>query len=152
MTLLERFAEKVLIGDDCWEWTAGKYASGYGSIYDGNGRAEYAHRVAYGLFVGEIPESMCVLHRCDNPGCVKPGHLFLGTQADNMRDMNGKGRGVVPDIRGERHGQAKLSSENVRSIRYLVNAGFTQVEIATLYGVSQSMVSLIVCGKKWVSV
>lgn len=85
------FFHKITMGDGCWEWTAGADRKGYGTITVG-GRKVGAHRFSYRLFVGE-PGELFVLHRCDNPICVRPDHLFLGTHADNMRDMRSKGRG-----------------------------------------------------------
>ena len=88
--LEERFWSKVLFGDGCWEWTAGKNNYGYGrlSIED---KMQGAHRVSWMLTHGEMPE-LYVLHHCDNRSCVRPDHLFLGTQTDNMRDRDAKGR------------------------------------------------------------
>ena len=95
-SLFFRFWDKVTIGDDCWEWQAYRIPppSGYGQFGMGGrrGRMHPAHRVAWLLWHGTIPEGMRVLHRCDNPPCVRPDHLFLGTQADNVRDMHQKGR------------------------------------------------------------
>lgn len=92
-TLEERFWEKVNrgTGDDCWEWQAGKTTAGYGQI-GSCGRKLYAHRVSYELHKGPIPEGMVVMHSCDNPGCVNPAHLSVGTLADNNADMTAKGR------------------------------------------------------------
>lgn len=79
---------------DCWEWVGAVNNKGYGYIHAKVGRF-LAHRVSYELEYGPIPEGMCVLHKCDNPRCVRPSHLFLGTIADNNRDMMAKGRHVV---------------------------------------------------------
>lgn len=90
-TLKERFEEKFYVTPGCWEWTATKSAKGYGQI-----RWKYepmiASRVAYALYVGPIPDGLLVRHKCDNPGCVNPEHLELGTSADNSADMVKRGR------------------------------------------------------------
>jgi hypothetical protein len=86
---IEEFWSLVQKGkrDECWLWQAGHFTHGYGSY-----RQDYAHRIAWRLRYGPIPEGMCVLHRCDVMGCCNPRHLFLGTQADNLADMRAKGR------------------------------------------------------------
>lgn len=90
-TVEERFWAAVDTTGDCWLWTASKAGNGYGKIMV-NGRRIGSHRLSYILHYGEIPEGLHVLHTCDNPLCVKPAHLFLGTHADNMRDASQKGR------------------------------------------------------------
>lgn len=94
-SLEERFWDHILIGETCWAWTGGKDSFGYGKLWRGLGKTgrALAHRVSWELFYGPIPPGLQVLHRCDNPFCVCPGHLFLGTQKDNMVDMVFKGRG-----------------------------------------------------------
>ena len=95
MTLTERLERFTVRGPGCWGWI-GATSSGYGRLGRG-GRGEglvYAHRLSWELRNGPIPEGMCVLHRCDNPPCSNPDHLFLGTKADNNRDMSVKGRHV----------------------------------------------------------
>jgi hypothetical protein len=91
----ERFWSKVNIPSlyACWEWTASKQRRGYGR-FKLNSKPEKAHRIAWSLVNGKIPEGMCILHKCDNPPCVNPLHLFLGTHADNMKDMRQKNRFV----------------------------------------------------------
>lgn len=91
---MKRFWDKVKIAgpNDCWEWQAGKDKNGYGSFRIGKGSMKRAPRVAWELKNGPIPNGMVVCHVCDYPACVNPGHLFLGTHGDNMRDMRKKGR------------------------------------------------------------
>jgi len=89
--LAERFHEKVRFGRGCWLWTGATMWKGYGAI-GYFGKVLRAHRVAWELCVGPIPRGRQVLHHCDNPACVRPNHLFLGTARDNSRDMSAKGR------------------------------------------------------------
>ena len=87
----ERFWVKVVRGPDCWNWNGGKLVEGYGRFVD-RGKYVLAHRVSWEIHNGPIPEGLCVLHRCDNPPCTNPDHLFVGTHGDNARDRAAKGR------------------------------------------------------------
>ena len=143
-SILQRFNEKyeVVPPCDCWIWTAVTNHLGYGQ-FRFEGRMHAAHRVAYRLFVGDIPAgdhhgTMCVCHRCDNRACVNPAHLFLGTQADNVRDMHAKRRDRKS--RGVTHHAAKLTVEDVRAIR--ADKRYQYV-IAADYGIGKSHVSRI---------
>ena len=109
-------------------------------------RNAYAHRVAWEAHHGPIPEGIKVLHRCDQPDCFDVRHLFLGTVGDNNEDRDQKGRGVVPDTRGSRHGMHKLTDEQVLAIRADTRAGKV---IAAEYGVYPSCISKIRTGKAW---
>jgi DNA-binding XRE family transcriptional regulator len=152
----------------CWIWTGSKTSHGYGDIGSGgkHGRNLRAHRVAYELAHGPIPEGMCVLHRCDNPPCVRADHLFLGTMAMNSADMVTKGRGFPqrfpermvrgaahplrkdPSLaaRGERVGGAKLTADDVRSIR---RSAESQRVMARRFGVSRRSIAFIQKGRTW---
>ena len=90
--LEERFLERVLLDDGCWLWTGGTDKDGYGKIRPRAGEIDRTHRVAYELFRGPIPPGGLVLHTCDNPPCVNPGHLYIGTHADNGRDIRERKR------------------------------------------------------------
>ncbi len=153
-TLRERFEAKVDRSngpDRCWWWTASITGGGYGQI--GRGRLgdgnALSHRVAYELDVGPIPDGMQVLHRCDNKLCCNPAHLFLGTQLDNIHDMDAKGRDNRVGPRGERAGLAKLTDAEVLEIRALYTANARQVDLAARFRVGQSTISSIVRRSTW---
>jgi len=135
------------IGPDCWEWTAGKNPRGYGVINDGT-RIQLAHRVAWLLEHGNLPEGLGILHRCDNPGCVRPSHLFVGTRADNNADMMAKGRyraGSNPP-RGASAWCAKLTEDDIRAIRASEERG---VALAAKYNVTKSTITDIRKRRSW---
>lgn len=148
--LADRFAEKVRVDlvSGCWIWSASTKRNGYGQIGIGGKRAgmREAHRVSWMLHRGEIPAGAFVLHRCDVKTCVNPDHLFLGTQLDNIRDMDAKGRRRVVAHSGERHYAAKLTADQISAI---CSDGRSQVAIARDYGISQSQVSRIKLGRTW---
>ena len=96
---LERYWNKVGKTEDCWLWTANKFKGGYGQ-YQFLGKPNGAHRISWIIHYGEIPKGMHVLHRCDNPPCVNPNHLFLGTHTDNMKDKAEKGRSRTNNKKG----------------------------------------------------
>jgi len=146
-----RFMSKVDIGgsDDCWLWTGTLDKDGYGVMGVGD-RKIRAHRVSWAIHNGPIPEGMCVCHRCDVPGCVNPAHLFLGTQADNMRDMTIKGRSVQhPASPGEGHPCAKLTEAQVLAIRAECANGATQTRLAERFRISSAAISRIVRREAW---
>jgi hypothetical protein len=129
----------------CWNWIMQKDRKGYGKIgYCGTPRG--AHRVSYELHCGEIPKGMHVLHRCDNPSCMNPAHLFLGSNAVNMADRNAKGR----QQRGSNHGLAKLAEDDAIAIR--TATGITLRGLAERYGVCLTTVKNIRSGKIWTHV
>lgn len=153
-TLEERFWSKVrktADGGGCWEWAASKTRLGYGQFKVGGrkGKMLKTHRVSYELYCGEIGD-LCVLHRCDNRACVRPDHLFLGTQLDNIADREAKGRGGQRLRRGEGNGRAKLNYDQVLSIRGKYAAGAASMkDIADEYGVSKAHISEIISRKTW---
>jgi hypothetical protein len=141
--LLDRLMEKIAKNEmtGCWEWTAYKEVHGYG-VVGFKRKAKLAHRVSYELHRGEIPAGMFVCHRCDNPSCVNPDHLFIGSQVENMADMAAKGRAP----KGEAHSCAKLTERDVLAIK---EAAGTNETIAAKYGVGPSQVSRIKLGQTW---
>lgn len=145
-SLEERFWEKIKKSDRCWEWTAAKTADGYGRIGDGNGKNLKSNRASWLLSFGPIPDGMCVCHKCDNRLCVRPDHLFLGTQQDNVADMIKKNRLA----RGESRGMSWLKEPQIREIRRIYAEGkLTQTEIAALVGTTSDNISRIVNGRRW---
>lgn len=135
----------------CWEWNGSLNSHGYGQISqgprsaDGSSKPLIASRVAWELNHGPIAEEMCVCHTCDNPRCVNPGHLFLGTKHKNNSDMAMKRR----SRNGERRPQFKLADFQVETMRSLYEAGgITQAELAKQFGVSQAAVSMIISGQR----
>lgn len=139
------FWERVEKGPDCWLWTGWTDRDGYG-LWKRRQQNRRAHRDAYRFTKGPIPEGMLVCHTCDNPPCVNPDHLFLGTVADNNRDRERKGRG----IRGVRAHRSKLTPAEVREIRRRYREdGVRQVDLAEEYGVSQPSISSLLRGESW---
>lgn len=135
--------------DECWNWLAGCFSFGHGQFRIGGigGTNAHAHRISYILTYGSIPDNLHVLHKCDNPKCVNPNHLFLGTNQDNVADMVRKGRQARQ--KGELCCTAKLKEADVLAIRRLYKSGVSQRAIAKEYGVGQQLVSLIVSKKRW---
>lgn len=162
-------AARVAKGDGCWNWRDGK--SGYGSINLGNGRWVSAHRLSYVVYHGDIPDGMCVCHRCDNRNCIRPDHLFLGDHKTNMADMATKGRAGNrgdenafrrnPELArrarslrrtleqtGDANPNTKLSDAAVCEVRARRQQGETVHRLASEFGVSASLISKICLGKR----
>ena len=131
----------------CWLWVGSRDQDGYGHWWDGR-VASRAHRAMWAVLNGPIPIGLCVLHRCDNPPCVNPGHLFLGTRRENSQDMVRKCRSRGPHLKGEAQAGAKLTDAVVLSIRRRYRRG-NGLALAAEYGVSQSLISLIILRKAW---
>jgi hypothetical protein len=141
------FWSRVRIGDGCWEWTRTR-SRGYGHVrFDG--KTWKAHRLAWEFANGSSAAGKAVCHRCDNPGCVRPSHLFLGTNADNLADMAAKGRST----RGEANNTTKLTEAQVRTIREQYAAGeVSQLELGRRHGVNQTAISGLIRRKTWAHV
>lgn len=140
-----RFWSKVIKTDSCWNWTGSLNNKGYGQFQAGYGSV-LAHRVSWYFAHGEHP-TLCVLHHCDNPRCVRPDHLFLGTKADNNRDMCAKGRHVGWSWK---RGKSKLSKQNIEAIKGLEGKR-SHREIGGLFGISATHVGRILRGEFSVS-
>lgn len=136
--------------EKCWLWKGSRLKAGYGQIGSGGkyGRPFLAHRVSWEIHFGPIPEGLCVLHHCDNPPCVNPYHLFLGTHADNAHDREIKGRGNCAF--GESAGAAKLTANEVIQIRETYAKGdILKKDLAKQYPVCAGQIGNIIRGKKW---
>lgn len=164
-TMEERFWEKVKKGDGCWIWSSFHNEYGYGQLRF-RGRMRGAHRASWEINCGPIPDGLFVLHKCDNPGCVNPNHLFLGTNQDNLRDASNKGRlwgqhnpkkcaknlgkwkGV--GAKGSKHHHAKLTEYQVIEMRK--EYATMTISLAALghkYGVHESTAWDVVSGRRW---
>lgn len=177
---LARFWSKVdrRASDECWPWLGRLRGKGYG-VFGFRGVVHGAHRVSYIIARGSIPDGLCICHRCDNPRCVNPSHLFCGTVAENIKDMDLKGRRRSPNKADGTHGSvkhpeawargdasgsrkhperlsrgmnrynAKLTDDSVREIRRRWAGGQTQTSLAAMFSVSQATIWRVVSGNKW---
>ncbi len=135
--------------EECWEWKGATTKGGYGSMKLYN-KTKYVHRVVYEITYGKFSNDLDVLHKCDNPLCCNPEHLFLGTQQDNVRDMDVKGRRGKTDQKGELNNASKLTKTDIEKIRELNYSGsYSQREIGEIFGVGQQCICLIVNHKTW---
>jgi hypothetical protein len=136
------FNRTRLAENGCWEWVGYFGTGGYGAISQ-NGKNCRAHRVSYEAYKGTIPKGMVVRHSCDNPACINPDHLSLGTQKDNVADREARGR---RDVKGEQIGTAKLTEAEVLEIKTSVESPSI---LAVRYGVDRSNIWAIRAGKSW---
>jgi len=141
-------AHRAELGN-CWEWAASTLKGGYG-YFKYAGKTAAAHRFSWQLRNGQLPAGAHVLHHCDNPRCVRPEHLFVGNNTDNVADKVSKGRTNPP--RGDNHYRAKLSTADVVQIRSSLAAGVPRRDLAARYGVSRSIVDRIATRETWASV
>lgn len=154
--LTDRFWAHVKRGgtEDCWEWLASKTPTGYGKMKTSElgGQFAYAHRVSWFLAHGTILDGMLVCHHCDNPACVNPSHLFLGTTTDNVADRHLKGRSRGPSMpkRGGANVKAKLTETSVRDARSrYAEGGETMKQLADQHGVTESTIQRVIHRHTW---
>lgn len=152
LELTQRFHKKIVISETgCWEWQKAKH-EGYGvfaTCNNGKARNILAHRFAFWVYSGKIPDDSMVLHKCDNRSCCNPKHLFLGTHSDNMRDAMSKGRMVIPRFIGETHPQATITFEIACQIHFLNSRGLRRGEIARELSTSGDIVGQVVKERTW---
>lgn len=147
----KKFWARVDCSGECWLWKKGKRTGpngGYGILKVNCERVD-AHRLAFQLAYGPIPDGLYVCHHCDNPPCVRPDHLFLGTHQDNMDDMRRKGRNSGYAQSGTKNANAKLNEEAVRAIRWLCAHGVIHPRIAKVYRVYTTTITDVIKGRTW---
>lgn len=145
-TALERFESKVYYAlDGCWYWTGYLNTRGYGVVRVGR-KTALAHRFSYSIHKGEIPNGLFACHRCDNPSCINPDHIFLGTNQDNMNDMKLKGRSQ--DNLGHKNPKAKLNEEQVIKIRSISHM-LSPKSLAEMFDVSRACIYDVLKRKRW---
>ena len=154
MNPLQQIFEKVTVPDGCWEWQGAKSTFGHGRVKQG-GKLLSPHRVVFEAFNGPLAEGELVLHRCDNPACVNPQHLFKGSHSDNMKDCVAKGRlssQIDPSFtQGERRKTSKLTDGAVREIRR--SAGIVPIkQMAQQFGVHRSIIQKVIKRQRWAHV
>ena len=150
MILLNRFYDKLpnfLDENSCWKWKGAIDRYGYG-VLSHNNKILKAHRISYEIYYAEPLGNLHCLHRCDNPSCVNPLHLFPGTNLDNVRDKVQKGRCYTGNQKGENNGASKLSDDQVLKIRELYKSGkYTTLKLGEMYKVNRSTISYIINNK-----
>ena len=148
-TLEQRFFAKIEKTPGCWNWVGNKRSNGYGSIQKGGKGSPTisAHRYSYEIHKGPIPDGMFVMHSCDNPSCVNPDHLSIGTPAENTQDMIRKGRKRTVAPLGADNGKAKLNEDLVRYIRQ--NDGRSHASLARELGLSPNCIRGVRTRRTW---
>ena len=158
MNALDRLKRSISKNPEtgCWDWigpTKDRPPNNYGRFFISKARKGYvaAHRLVFSLKYGAIPDGLFACHKCDNPLCVNPDHIFLGTHLDNLKDMREKGRSTIgkprPYNRGHRNGNCPLTESQVRSIRAMSHYGIKNCSISRIIGCGQSTVGRIVRGE-----
>jgi len=132
---------------DCWLWKGSKNKQGYGSFGTGNGKLIRTHRFSYLINIGSIPNGLQVNHKCHNPSCVNPAHLYVGTQKENIADMFHADRQSCQI--GEKGNNAKLTEKQVLEIIELLKTDIQQKELAKMFSVSKQTISMINTGSNW---
>lgn len=150
-TLKERLMAKVEKTQTCWLWRGARTRSGHGLIGAGDYRGNIGtHRASWELENGPIPQGLWVLHRCDIPNCVNPAHLYLGTRADNARDVRERGKPRFGAYKhGEKHWRSRLNAEQVTEIKSALVSGTKVKELAKKYNVNFSTIADIKQGRTW---
>lgn len=153
-TIEQRMSDKTIVrgSEDCWPWVGYLNTSGYGKVRNENGKVVPATHVSFELhYKAKVPPDGLIMHTCDNPCCVNPLHLKIGTKALNNADKMQKGR--FRPVRGEQHGMSKLTKKDVESIRNIFNeGGHTFTSLAAMFNVTRNTISNIIHNKNWVKI
>jgi hypothetical protein len=145
LTVAERFWKRVKQGDGCWLWLGSRDKNGYGRMRL-NGRPELVTHIAWQLTYGALPKGQVILHVCDNPPCVNPDHLRIGTQQDNIADMHNKERARQGHALGVEHGLAKLNPDRVREIRA---SHETTLQLSKRLGIARATIDAVKKRQTW---
>lgn len=146
--LKEKYDKLVIKKDGCWGWNGHTVNGGYSRFRFGKSMM-YAHRASFILHHGDIPKGMQVCHRCDNPTCTNPKHLFLGTKADNIIDCMNKGRHPTLGKKGEENHRSILKVAQVKEIKDLLAKGLSSIDIGKMFGVHKNTINNIKYKLQW---